>query len=158
MADRYFYDEDGKYRGKFSDRPPVTIVGVFITICILVGLFNGFQAGFTLAAIGIAMYGGIWLFARLMQYGFRKIGDNIDQKRLTKQTEKRNKEIEEVMQTWIGFHQSDLIQSWGAPLRVVADGLGGNIVVYHGGAHNHIYSEFYTDNQGVIRNVKWKDN
>lgn len=36
----------------------------------------------------------------------------------------------ELMESWIGQHQSDLIASWGPPQQTIDDGEGGRILVY----------------------------
>lgn len=38
--------------------------------------------------------------------------------------------INETMQSWVGHHQSELIQSWGPPTRTTDDGAGGRILIY----------------------------
>lgn len=38
--------------------------------------------------------------------------------------------VNEVMQSWVGKHQSDLIQAWGPPQQTAGDGKGGTILIY----------------------------
>lgn len=37
---------------------------------------------------------------------------------------------QEIMDSWLGHHQSDLIASWGPPTRTASDGKGGSILIY----------------------------
>lgn len=37
---------------------------------------------------------------------------------------------QEIMNSWLGHHQSDLIASWGPPTRTASDGKGGLILIY----------------------------
>lgn len=37
---------------------------------------------------------------------------------------------QEIMNSWLGHHQSDLIASWGPPTRTASDGKGGSILIY----------------------------
>lgn len=37
---------------------------------------------------------------------------------------------DEIMSSWVGKHQAELIRSWGAPDRVTSDGKGGKVLVY----------------------------
>ncbi len=39
--------------------------------------------------------------------------------------------INEMMSSWVGSHQSDLIAQWGPPHRVTGDGQGGSILIYY---------------------------
>jgi len=38
--------------------------------------------------------------------------------------------VNEVMQSWVGKHQSDLIQAWGPPQQTAGDGKDGTILIY----------------------------
>lgn len=38
--------------------------------------------------------------------------------------------INENMQSWVGHHQSELIQAWGPPTRTASDGKGGRVLIY----------------------------
>jgi len=38
--------------------------------------------------------------------------------------------INKTMDSWIGHHQSELIQSWGPPTQTAPDGKGGSILIY----------------------------
>lgn len=38
--------------------------------------------------------------------------------------------INEIMDSWLGHHQSELIASWGPPQRTSFDGKGGTILIY----------------------------
>lgn len=85
------------------------------------------------------------------------------------------------MNSWIGHHQSELIQSWGPPTTVVSDGNGGSILIY--GSHVDLgqspgvasvdpygnvryttpqqrgYSRtrmFYVDSRGIIYHWRWQ--
>lgn len=42
----------------------------------------------------------------------------------------QEKQISEIMQSWIGAHESQLYLQWGPPTEVYSDGAGGKIVVY----------------------------
>ena len=44
------------------------------------------------------------------------------------------------MQTWIGHHYSEMIQSWGAYTRMIEDGSGGYIYIWE----THSTSAIYT--------------
>ena len=37
---------------------------------------------------------------------------------------------DEVMGSWQGRHQSELIMSWGPPMRTASDGNGGTVLIY----------------------------
>ena len=39
--------------------------------------------------------------------------------------------VNEVMQSWVGKHQSDLIQAWGPRQQTASDGKGGSILIYN---------------------------
>lgn len=39
--------------------------------------------------------------------------------------------INEMMDSWVGHHQSDLIAQWGPPNEVSSDGQGGAILIYY---------------------------
>lgn len=39
-------------------------------------------------------------------------------------------QVNKVMESWVGKHQSDLILSWGPPRQTASDGKGGSILVY----------------------------
>jgi hypothetical protein len=38
--------------------------------------------------------------------------------------------LKEVMDSWLGHHKSELIQSWGPPDRYASDGKDGEILIY----------------------------
>lgn len=38
--------------------------------------------------------------------------------------------VSKTMDSWVGHHESELIQSWGPPDQVVPDGKGGSILIY----------------------------
>lgn len=42
----------------------------------------------------------------------------------------REASVTELMNSWLGSHQSDLIASWGPPKRTASDGKGGTILIY----------------------------
>lgn len=83
--------------------------------------------------------------------------------------------INKMMTSWVGHHYSELLESWGAPDRIVEDGRGGKIIVYEeyvGGGSRGCVSpsghvrlrntgyvrkrEFFTDQDGIIRAWRWK--
>ena len=39
--------------------------------------------------------------------------------------------ISETTQSWVGHHKSSLIQSWGPPSQITADGKGGEVYIYY---------------------------
>ena len=45
-------------------------------------------------------------------------------------TTPRTPTTEEIMQSWIGSHQSELIAKWGPPQETASDGKGGTILIY----------------------------
>lgn len=45
----------------------------------------------------------------------------------TKKLQEQNKQV---MDSWMGHHKSELIQSWGPPSRYESDGKGGEILIY----------------------------
>jgi hypothetical protein len=38
--------------------------------------------------------------------------------------------INNMMQSWVGHHQSELIASWGPPDQISTDGKGGSVLIY----------------------------
>ena len=69
----------------------------------------------------------------------------------------------EAMESWIGHHKSELIQSWGPPQRYESDGKGGEILIYeskvtrgaviYGTYHektSYPYKMFYADSNGKL--------
>ena len=38
--------------------------------------------------------------------------------------------INKIMESWIGHYQSELIDKWGTPTKIMPDGKGGNIIIY----------------------------
>src|SRR5690606_35150617 len=44
--------------------------------------------------------------------------------------EQNKKHMNDVMQSWVGTHESQLYMQWGPPTQVLDDGAGGKIVVY----------------------------
>lgn len=68
-----------------------------------------------------------------------------------------------ICDSWIGFHKSTLILSWGPPNSTASDGSGGDILIY---SHQHFnsainanwidHSMFYCDSAGII--YTWKKN
>lgn len=44
--------------------------------------------------------------------------------------EQNKKHMNDVMQSWVGAHESQLYMHWGPPTQVLDDGAGGKIVVY----------------------------
>ena len=78
----------------------------------------------------------------------------------TTQIPEDNKKI---MDSWLGHHKSNLIQSWGPPGRYESDGKGGEILIYesketrglnvYGTYHEktfYPYKMFYADQNGKI--------
>ena len=41
-----------------------------------------------------------------------------------------SKDVQDAMQSWVGKHQSELIQAWGPPQGVTSDGKDGTILMY----------------------------
>jgi hypothetical protein len=85
----------------------------------------------------------------------------------------QKKKYEAAVRSWIGYHKSELIKSWGAPTRVTTDGLDGEILVYEnlqidisqsvGGKYTNPtthassttkYENFYVDKEGKIVDAK----
>lgn len=89
--------------------------------------------------------------------------------------------IEVVMESWVGAHESELVERWGPPDSVVSDGKGGTILTYEGAGKvgesrgqvkvnavgrvtvtspkQHTYKRyrmFYVDKDGIIYSWKWK--
>lgn len=81
----------------------------------------------------------------------------------------------EIMASWVGHHQSELIASWGPPNRIMPDGKGGTVLDYshykdlgqrgYIDRRGNIYTYprgyqatrlFYVDSDGIIYNFKWK--
>ncbi len=78
----------------------------------------------------------------------------------TKEIQEENRKI---MDSWLGHHKSELIQSWGPPVRYESDGKGGEILIWEskqtqGAVLNGTYYErtsypfkmFYADHNGKI--------
>jgi len=83
----------------------------------------------------------------------------------------------EIMRSWIGYHQSELIAEWGPPTRIMPDGKGGTVLDYsyykNLGGSGSITSVgrwrfmsisrsgygsarfFYVNSDGIIYNFKW---
>jgi len=81
----------------------------------------------------------------------------------------------EIMASWIGKHQSELIAEWGPPNKIMPDGKGGTVLdySYYKDLGENIYINrrgygytsprgytakryFYVDSNGIIYNFKWK--
>jgi hypothetical protein len=60
----------------------------------------------------------------------------------------------ELMQSWMGCQESQLIAAWGPPPNVRDDGKGGHVLVY--GNFNGAYRMFYVDSSGVIYSWRWR--
>jgi len=67
------------------------------------------------------------------------------------------------MDTWLNKHKSEALSEWGAPQRVVSDGLGGEILVWERTTYSTIYStsypstgytELFVNSSGII--YKWR--
>lgn len=78
-------------------------------------------------------------------------------------TQKAQDKTREVMDSWMGHHKSELIQSWGPPQRYESDGKGGEILIYekkvtrgaviYGTYHektSYPYNMFYADSAGKL--------
>jgi len=75
----------------------------------------------------------------------------------------RQTRIEMEMDTWLNKHKSEALSEWGAPQRVVSDGLGGEILVWERTTYSTIYStsypstgytELFVNSSGII--YKWR--
>lgn len=83
-------------------------------------------------------------------------------------------QITEIMDSWIGHHQSELIASWGPPEKIASDGKGGTILDYshYKGIGQTGYMDawgrihirqtgykairlFYVNSDGIIYDFKW---
>jgi len=89
--------------------------------------------------------------------------------------------INQVMDSWVGHHKSELIRSWGPPTEVASDGAGGEILIYKfhrdlgqtegkirtdsGGTTRYTAPEkrgyyatrmFYVNKQGYIYHWRWQ--
>lgn len=74
-----------------------------------------------------------------------------------------SKKTSEAMDSWVGHHKSELIQSWGPATRYESDGKGGEILIYERSVttgrfigNNYVqntrnpYKMFYADSNGKI--------
>lgn len=92
---------------------------------------------------------------------------------------KRAKAVDDVMDSWVGHHQTELIDLWGPPTKIRPDGKGGRILVYEslkgtwgdekdkrlvGGAQYRTEPKqqgyaaarvFYVNEKGIIESWKW---
>ena len=85
------------------------------------------------------------------------------------------KKMDEIMKSWIGYHQSELIASWGPPEKITIDGKGGSVLDYShyknqgsiafrdpwGNVHVRptgykATRYFYVNPDGIIYRVKWQ--
>lgn len=88
--------------------------------------------------------------------------------------------VSKTMDSWVGSHQSQLIQSWGPPNQVVSDGAGGSVLIYssyvnlgqtpgtinqwgytttYTAPQNRGYERtrmFYVDSKGIIYSWRWQ--
>ena len=89
--------------------------------------------------------------------------------------------VDKKMQSWVGMHESTLIQSWGPPQSVSSDGANGKVLVYQGhvnlgqtpgrinytgyGTYSYTAPQqrgydrsrmFYVNPKGVIYNYRWQ--
>ena len=56
------------------------------------------------------------------------------------------------MNTWVGHHQSELIQAWGPPSQTTSDGNGGSVLIYGGYVDlGQTPGQVYTDGLGNVR-------
>jgi hypothetical protein len=84
------------------------------------------------------------------------------------------------MDSWVGHHQTELIDCWGLPTKIVSDKEGGNIIIYEslkgiwgdekdkrivGGAQYATKDKqpgyaarrvFYVNEKGIIKSWKWE--
>lgn len=58
-----------------------------------------------------------------------------------------------VMDSWMGHHESELIQQWGAPSRTTSDGKCGKVHVYERFWNYHSPGYSYLDCRGHVRYV-----
>lgn len=78
-------------------------------------------------------------------------------------TKQLQEETRRVMDSWMGHHKSELIQSWGPPDRYESDGKGGEILIYESqqtrgaviyGTYyertTYPYKMFYADSNGKL--------
>jgi len=111
------------------------------------------------AALGVALVGFGYAF-----WNWMKLNVRIARTQIT-----------EIMDSWIGHHQSELIASWGPPEKIVSDGKGGRILDYshYKGVGQTGYMDawgrihirqtgykairlFYVNSDGIIHNFKWE--
>ncbi len=89
--------------------------------------------------------------------------------------------VNEMMQSWVGQHQSELIAKWGPPQQTASDGKGGTVLVYGeyvdlGQTPGQVWRDplgnatytapqqrgyqksrmFYVDQNGYIYNWRWR--
>lgn len=64
---------------------------------------------------------------------------------------------QEIMDSWMGLHQSDLIKKWGPPTRYSPDGKGGEVLVYEN-CRESVSGPFYRgDSMRVNRRCSTKE-
>lgn len=73
---------------------------------------------------------------------------------------KVEEETKKSMQSWVGFHKSDLIQAWGPPTSVSSDGKDGQTFTYlQTGAFSFgnldMVKNFFIDSKGVVYNYRY---
>lgn len=88
--------------------------------------------------------------------------------------------INKKMESWLGHHQSELIQAWGPPQQTASDGRGGTILIYgsyvnlgqtpgtvqpNGAGVQYTYPQqqgykrtrmFYVNQKGIIYSYRWQ--
>jgi len=90
-------------------------------------------------------------------------------------------QINSRMNSWVGHHQSELIQAWGPPQQTTSDGNGGTVLIYGeyvnlGQSPGQVYTDawgnvrytnpqqngysrtrmFYVNSEGVIYSWRWQ--
>ena len=80
---------------------------------------------------------------------------------------------QEVLNSWVGDHESNIIASWGPPSRTTPDGRGGHVLVWDDSrtagvalpsynsavivpVHHQSYRAAWVNDQGVIYQLKWQ--
>lgn len=58
------------------------------------------------------------------------------------------------MESWLGYHESEIIASWGPPQQVTSDGLGGKILIYS--SHVNLGQSQGTATTDYLGNTRFK--
>jgi hypothetical protein len=93
---------------------------------------------------------------------------------------KRADAVDHVMESWVGHRQTELVETWGPPTKIIPDGEGGSMIIYEslkgiwgdeknkrivGGAQYAAEPKqpgyaarrvFYVNEDGVIQSWKWE--